>query len=87
MNIITVSATKARNDFFKLLEEVKKGKEVIIKKDREIVATMIKIKDLKKKNNKGLVKALEEASAVLKFDKNYVSPLRKSVPEFFGHKK
>ena len=85
MNIITVSATKARNDFFKLLEEVKKGKEVIIKKDREIVATMIKIKDLK--NNKGLVKALEEASAVLKFDKNYVSPLRKSVPEFFGHKK
>lgn len=40
MNSITVSATKARNTFFSLLDEVAKGKEVVIEKDKKIVAVL-----------------------------------------------
>jgi antitoxin (DNA-binding transcriptional repressor) of toxin-antitoxin stability system len=84
MDTITVSATKARNDFFKLLDEVKDGKEVIIKKDNVVVASMVKASLKTKNRNKGLVKAMEEASKVIKFDEDYESPFKKTVPEFFG---
>lgn len=40
MNTLRVSATKARNNFFTLLDQVALGQEVIIEKDSKEVAVM-----------------------------------------------
>lgn len=40
MATITISATAARNKFFTLLDQVALGTEVIIKKDKKVVAIL-----------------------------------------------
>lgn len=40
MNMLRVSATKARNNFFELLNQVAMGTEVIIERDSKEVATL-----------------------------------------------
>jgi len=75
MQTITVSATKARNDFFSVLAWVSSGKRVMIEKDRKPVANIISVTD--GANNKGLMKALNKASAGFVYSKTD-NPLRKS---------
>ena len=60
MQTITWSATKARNEFFDLLNLVASGNSVFIKKDSVVVANVTPI--IAVSRNKGLVKALEKAS-------------------------
>ena len=64
MNTITISATAARNKFFTLLDQVAQGTEVIIEKDRKVVAV------LKPQTTKtdwtALRKALKETHGILK---------------------
>lgn len=40
MNVLRVSATKARNNFFSLLDQVALGQQVIIEKDSKEVAVL-----------------------------------------------
>lgn len=40
MNIVSVSATKARNNFFELLSQVALGAQVVIERDNKEVAIM-----------------------------------------------
>lgn len=56
MNTITISATAARNKFFTLLDQVALGTEVIIEKDKKVVAI------LKPKTTKTDWVALKKAS-------------------------
>lgn len=64
MNTIKVSATKARNNFFKLLDEVAAGNEVIIEKDQEEIAILAPKQ--KKINWKDLKKASDATWGILK---------------------
>lgn len=76
MQTITVSATKARQDFFNILNAVSKGDSFIIKKDDEEVARVTPI--VRGTDLVGLKKALDNlaASGAFKdFDLND-SPLR-----------
>ncbi len=64
MNTITVSATKARNNFFELLNQVAGGKEVVIEKDKKIVAVL---KSQKQETDwKALRKTLDATRGILK---------------------
>lgn len=75
MNTIKVSATKARNNFFSLLEQVASGMEIVIEKDRKEIAV------LKPKKQtvdwKGLLKASKAAHGILKDDDPNDNPLRR----------
>ncbi|MBP9718969.1 MAG: type II toxin-antitoxin system prevent-host-death family antitoxin [Candidatus Levybacteria bacterium] len=76
MNSITVSATKARNNFFSLLDEVAKGKEVVIEKDKKIVAVL---KPQKQGTDwKALRKSLDATYGLLKdYTVEEIAPTRK----------
>jgi prevent-host-death family protein len=64
MNTIRVSATKARNNFFQLLDQVAAGKEVIIEKDKKEVARLQPAK--KQINWKRLLAASEKVHGIWK---------------------
>src|SRR6266700_4043472 len=85
MNTIIISATKARNTFFSLLDKVASGTEVIMKKDDEEVAVLSPKQ--KKTNWKALLKATKETAGILK-DYEYDpedNPLRrKGAADFLG---
>jgi len=75
MDTITISASKARNNFFSLLDQVAQGTEVIIEKDHKEVAVLVAKKH--KTDWKALLKATKESAGILKdYDPND-NPLRK----------
>ena len=74
MNTIRVSATKARNNFFQLLDKVAAGASVVVEKDSKEVAEIVSRK--RNVNNKGLMKALRKAAKGFVYsEKN--NPLRR----------
>lgn len=75
MQVIHVSATVARNNFFKLLEQVKAGKSVVVQKDQEEIAVISP--KVKKTDIAGLRKALKAAAGTLKDYNPKDNPLRK----------
>lgn len=76
MNTITVSATKARNTFFSLLDQVAEGKEVIIKKDKKIVAVLSPQKE--EFDWKAFRKAADATRGILKdYTIEEIAPTRK----------
>lgn len=76
MNIIRVSATKARNNFFELLNQVVLGTEVIIERDAKEVAVISPKQtgtDLK-----GLLKSSKAIHGILKgYSVEEIAPTRK----------
>lgn len=74
MQTITMSATKARNQFFDILTWVGMGKTVLIEKDKKLIANITPISKINR--NKGLLKALDAASVGFVYNKED-NPLRK----------
>lgn len=74
MQTITMSATKARNQFFDILTWVSMGKTVMIEKDKKLIANITPISKVNR--NKGLLKALDVASVGFVYNKED-NPLRK----------
>lgn len=74
MQTITWSATKARNEFFDLLNWVSSGKTVMIEKDKKLIATVVPVAKIGR--NKGLLKDLNLASKGFFYSK-LDNPLRK----------
>ena len=74
MNTITVSATKARQEFFDLLIQVAAGNSFVIKKDDKDVAFVSPIK--KGTDLVGLKKAMDALHGVAKDFDLSKSPLR-----------
>lgn len=83
MNIVTVSATHARNNFFELLNLVANGQEVVVKRDNKKIARVVpEMKTAKK--HLGMFKALKEAARGFKYDMND-NPLRRpGATDFLG---
>lgn len=75
MQIIRVSATKARNEFFEILNLVSTGTEVIVEKDKKTIARITPEVSQKNKN-KGLLRALKAASVGFIYSKKD-NPLRR----------
>ena len=83
MTTIRISATKARNNFFTLLEQVALGMHVIIKKDNKEVAVISP--KVPKTDWKGLLKASREARGIFKDYDPEDNPLRrKGAADFLG---
>lgn len=82
MQIITVSATKARNDFFNILSWVIAGKSVAIQKDNVLVANITPISQVNK--SKGLLKSLKLASVGFEYSKKDNPLRRKGSADFLG---
>lgn len=74
MQTITVSATKARNEFFDLLTQVAMGKSFIVKKDEKEVAMVSPISS--GTNLVGLKKAMDACDGIMKDFDLSKSPLR-----------
>jgi len=74
MQIITWSATKARNEFFDLLTQVAMGQSFIVEKDKEEIALVTPIK--KGTDLVGLKKAMDACHGILKDFDLSKSPLR-----------
>ncbi len=85
MNTITVSATKARNEFFSLLDLVAQGDtEVVIKKDTKELA-ILSPKKKTKTDWEGLKKAADAARGIWKDYDPEDNPLRrKGNTDFLG---
>lgn len=76
MNTLRVSATKARNNFFELLNQVAMGKQVIIEKDSKEVA-VISPKETKT-DWESLLKASKAVHGIFRgLSVEEISPLRK----------
>ena len=76
MNTLRVSATKARNNFFELLNQVAMGAQVVIERDKKEVA-VISPKEVKT-DWKGLLKASKAVHGILKdYSVEEISPLRR----------
>jgi antitoxin (DNA-binding transcriptional repressor) of toxin-antitoxin stability system len=77
---IVISATKARNDIFNILDQVKLGREYVVRKDGEEVA-LISPKNKKGTDLKALKKAMDAVHGTWT-EKDYQewknSPARKS---------
>ncbi len=82
MQTITVSATKARQDFFNILNWVIAGKSVMVQKDNILVASIIPIS--KTVGNKGLLKALKKASAGFTYSQKDNPLRRRGAKGFLG---
>lgn len=85
MTTIRVSATKARNNFFSLLDQVIQGVQVIIEKDKKEVAVMSQKKT--ETNWEALMKATKESAGILKdedLEDIYNNPARKPASSFLG---
>ena len=77
MQTITISATKARNNFFELLTSVSRGDKYIVEKDKNQIARIVPISDLEDWNKKKvrMLKVFTEANGILKGEK-FTSQLR-----------
>ena len=76
MNTVRVSATKARNNFFELLNQVAMGKQIIIERDSKEVA-VITPKETKT-DWQAFRKAAKAAYGILKdYNIDEIAPLRK----------
>jgi len=79
MNTITVSATKARNEFFSLIEWASAvGRSVIVEKDRKVLVKIVPAvsdQEVWKIKKRGLLRAVKESEGILKGEK-FKSPLR-----------
>jgi len=83
MNTIRVSATKARNNFFELLNQVSLGMQIVIEKDSKEIAVLAPKR--KKTDWKGLTKATKESHGILKDYDPQDNPLRrKNAADFLG---
>ena len=83
MNIIRVSATAARNNFFELLNQVALGARVVVEKDAKEVAKIIPMTDAKSRY-KGLTKALEQAAKGFVYSRKDNPLRRKGSTDFLG---
>ncbi len=84
MQTITVSATKARNNFFDLLNQVEKGHVVVIEKDKKIIAKVVSLKSTKNRNQ-GFLKAFDGVKGILNDYDDTDNPLRRSgAADFLG---
>ena len=76
MNTVRVSATKARNNFFELLNQVALGKQIIIERDSKEVAVITPKQA--KTDWKGLLKASKAVHGIWKdLSIDEISPIRK----------
>lgn len=78
MQSITVSATKARNEFFDILSKVGAGASFVVEKDRKKVAEIIPVaSDMEtwEEKKKRMIKVLDEVSGSWKGIR-FRSPLR-----------
>lgn len=83
MATIKISATKARNTFFTLLDQVGSGTQVIIKKDNREIAILTPQK--KKTDWQALLTSSKEVRGIFKDYKPLDNPLRKpSAANFLG---
>lgn len=83
MNTLRVSATKARNNFFTLLDQVAQGKHVIVEKDKKEVAIISPKR--RGTDMEGLLKASRAAWGILKDYNPEDNPLRrKGAKKFLG---
>ncbi len=83
MSTIRVSATKARNNFFELLNQVAMGMEVVIEKDKKEVA-LLSPKN-KAFDREGLLKASRKIKGIWKDYDPEDNPLRrKGATDFLG---
>lgn len=83
MQTIRISATAARNKFFKLLDQVELGAHVVIEKDKKEIAIMSP--KLTSTNWQELRKALKESRGILKNYDPEDNPLRrKGASDFLG---
>lgn len=83
MQTQTISATKARQEFFDLLTWVSKGKSFLVERDKVLVANINPI--YKKSKNKGLLKALDLASVGFTYSKRGNPLRRKGSDSFLGN--
>lgn len=75
MNILRVSATKARNNFFELLNQVAMGKSVIIERDsKEVAVISPKVAEFDWKSFRKASKAVHGIFKDLSIEE--ISPLR-----------
>lgn len=82
MQTITMSATKARNQFFDILSWVAMGKTIMIEKDKKLIANITPISKVNR--NKGLLKALDSASVGFVYSKADNPLRRKGSSRFLG---
>ncbi len=83
MNTVKVSATKARNNFFELLNQVVLGARIIIVKDRKEIAVLSPKKN--KTDWKALRLATKKSHGALKDYDPEDNPLRKTgAADFLG---
>lgn len=84
MNTIRISATKARNNFFNLLDQVASSDvQIIIEKDNKEVAIISHKKT--KTDLKALLKASKKVHGIFKDDDPTDNPLRKpGAADFLG---
>lgn len=82
MQTITMSATKARNQFFDILTWVGMGKTIMIEKDKKLVANITPISKINR--NKGLLNALNLASVGFVYNKTDNPLRRKKSSRFLG---
>ncbi len=75
MNTLRFSATAVRNNFFDLLDQVAAGRNIVVEKDKKIVAKLIPA-SIVKPRNRGLMKALKAASKGFVYSKED-NPLRR----------
>lgn len=81
MQTLTVSATKARNDFFGLLELVSRGRQIVIEKDKKEIAILASRKT--KTNWNGLIRAMNASHGIFKNYNPKDNPLRRPGAESF----
>ncbi len=83
MNIMRVSATKARNNFFELLNQVALGMQVVIEKDNKEIAVLGPKKQ--KTDWAALLKASKKVHGIWKDYDPEDNPLRrKGAADFLG---
>lgn len=83
MATVRVSATKARNTFFDLLNQIALGMHVVIVRDEKEVALMIPKRHTT--DWKGLLKATKRAKGILKEYDPQDNPLRRrGAADFLG---
>lgn len=76
MQTIKISATKARNEFFSLLNQVASGKQFVIKKDNEEVAILSPKQQ--KTDIKALIRASKAVHGIFKdLSPEEIAPVRK----------
>lgn len=84
MQTIKISATKARQEFFQILNWVFSGKSILVEKDNVVVASIVPPTTAFETRNRGLIKALDRASKGFSYSKSDNPLRRKGAASFLG---